>query len=80
MPGAIDAADSLVAADATVATAQRHVALFALERGEGLGFLLNVNTQVREKGRDVDDATLTGCWVTTVAAEAGLAASMGACC
>lgn len=68
---------------ATVTAAQRHGALLALERGEGLGFLGHVSTQVREKGRVVDDATLTGCWVTTVAAEGAevaLAASMGACC
>lgn len=73
----------LGAADAAVTTAQRHVALLALERGERLGFLLNVSTKVRERERVVGDATLTGCWVTTVVAEgadAGLAASMGACC
>lgn len=43
---AIYAADFLATADAGVASTQRHVALLALERGEGLGFLLEVSTHV----------------------------------
>lgn len=71
------------AAKVEITAAERHVALLALERGEGLGFLLEVSTKEKTHYSPRKGTRLTGCWVTTVVAEgaeAGLAASMGACC